>query len=170
MSIKRIVSDLHLSHRNLAIHRGFKDELEQDEHIVKEWNKVVTNKKDITYILGDITMEKRTNYYLLDRLNGRKIIVLGNHDKGNHVPTLLEHVDKVCGCLKIQHENLNIMLTHIPVHPMEFDYRLDYNIHGHIHDLEVLLPNGMKDKRYIKACIESIDYKPKTIDELLNIK
>ena len=170
MSIKRYIADLHFGHKNLATHRGFQDESYQDEHIIKEWNKVVTGKKDITFILGDVTMEKRTNYHLLDRLNGRKVVVLGNHDAKNHVPTLLEYVDSVCASLKVRHEGVNIMLTHIPVHPMEFDYRLAYNIHGHIHDLEVLLPNGEPDSRYIKVCAESVDYKPKTLEQLLKNK
>ena len=168
MSVKRYIADLHLSHKNLATHRGFQDEFYQDEHIIKEWNKVVTGKKDITYILGDLTMEKRTNYHLLDRLNGRKVVILGNHDAKNHVPSLLEHVDSVCGSLKVRYDGFTIMLTHIPVHPMEFDYRLHYNIHGHIHDLEVSLSDGAADDRYIKVCAESIDYKPKTLEQLLN--
>ena len=167
MSIKRIISDLHFGHKNLAVHRKFHDEFYHDEHIIDSWNSVVLGKKDITYILGDITMEKRTNYHLLDRLNGKKIVILGNHDMKNHVPSLLEHVDSVCGCFKIRYNGYNVMLTHIPVHTFEFDYRLEYNIHGHIHDHDILLPDKKKDTRYINVCAERIDYKPKTLDELI---
>ncbi len=58
MSVVRYYSDPHFHHRNMAIKRGFKDEDEMNEHIIQEWNKVVS-KKDVTYILGDITMEKK---------------------------------------------------------------------------------------------------------------
>ena len=38
----------------------------------------------------------------------------------------------------------NIWLTHEPVHPMELEFRVGYNIHGHIHNGYVI-----EDKRYI---------------------
>jgi calcineurin-like phosphoesterase family protein len=80
MSIVRFIADLHLSHENMAKRRGFSTIEEHDEHIIEKWNSVV-HKRDITYILGDITMEKSAPYHLLDRLNGQKYVVLGNHDR-----------------------------------------------------------------------------------------
>ena len=74
MSVIRYYSDPNFHHRNMAIKRGFKDENEMNEHIVQEWNKIVS-KKDVTYILGDITMEKN-NYEILNRLNGIKKVIL----------------------------------------------------------------------------------------------
>ena len=41
----------------MALRRGFKNEFEMDDYIVEQWNSVV-KKKDVTWILGDITMEK----------------------------------------------------------------------------------------------------------------
>ena len=41
----------------------------------------IKSPKDLTYILGDITMEKSQGYFQLDRLTGRKIVVLGCVDK-----------------------------------------------------------------------------------------
>jgi len=100
MSIVRYYSDPHFGHKNMAIRRGFKDEFEMDDHIVNEWNKVV-NKKDVTWILGDITMEKSFPYYNLDRLNGIKKVILGNHDEPQHVPELLTYVNKYNGITNI---------------------------------------------------------------------
>ncbi|MCU0396273.1 MAG: hypothetical protein MUF29_10205, partial [Chitinophagaceae bacterium] len=68
--------------------RGFTSAADQDEHIVKQWNSVV-NKRDITYILGDVTMESPKFYHILSQLNGRKIVVGGNHDKPSHTKELL---------------------------------------------------------------------------------
>ena len=64
----------------MATHRGFQDEFYHDEHIIDQWNRVV-NKRDTVYLLGDVTMEKQTNYDILDRLEGRINVVLGNHDE-----------------------------------------------------------------------------------------
>ena len=79
MGVIRFCSDPHFGHNNMAIHRGFQGSFYHDEKIVDNWNNTV-NKKDTTYILGDVTMEKRTDYEILDRLNGNIIVVLGNHD------------------------------------------------------------------------------------------
>jgi calcineurin-like phosphoesterase family protein len=150
----------------MAIKRGFSTVEEHDEYVIKQFNSVV-NKKDLTFILGDITMEKHTHYYQLDRLNGRKVAVMGNHDERRHVHKLLEYVDQVAGCVQYK---LGSFLTHVPVHPMEFSYRMRYNIHGHLHEKKVkrklfgFIP--IKDKRYVCVSCESVNYKPKSLVEL----
>ena len=161
MSVIRYISDLHFGHRNMAIKRGFKDEEEMNKHIVKQWNSVV-NKKDVTYILGDITMEKATQYYWLNELNGIKKVILGNHDEPQHVPYLLQYVNNVCALKYLKHKEFgNIILSHAPIHPCELEYRFNINIHGHVHE------NTLPDKRYINVSAEVIDYKPKLLSELL---
>ena len=161
MSIVRYYSDLHFGHKNMAIKRGFKDEFEMDDYIVSEWNKIV-NKKDVTWILGDITMEKSFPYYNLDRLNGIKKVILGNHDEPQHIPSLLTYVNNVSSSKLIKNgEYGNILLSHIPIHPQEFEQRLDFNIHGHVHE------NTYPDKRYINVSAEVIDYRPRTLRELI---
>lgn len=162
MGVVRYCSDPHFGHRNMAIKRGFKDEHEHDEYIIQQWNKVVS-KKDTVWILGDITMEK-SNYEILNKLNGVKKVILGNHDQPQHVPKLLQFVNKVCGILYYKHKTLgNFILTHAPIHPCELEYRFDVNIHGHVHE------NSLNDKRYINVCMEMINYQPKTLEELLNL-
>ncbi len=160
MSIVRFIADLHLGHTNMALHRGFSSVEEHDEHIIAKWNSVVT-KRDITYILGDVTMEKSAPYPLLDRMNGVKHIVLGNHDRRQDAKRLLQYAESIAGMIQYK----GVMLTHCPIHPMELDYRFNKNIHGHIHEKVVLL-NGSPDPRYICVSCEQVDYTPKTLQEL----
>jgi len=159
-AVIRYISDLHFGHKSMATMRGFHDEFYHDEHIVEEWNKTV-NKHDTTWILGDVTMEK-ANYEILNRLNGIKRVILGNHDMGNHAKsTLVNYVNSIHGMVKLRNKKYgNIWLTHCPVHPRELDFRVNLNIHGHVHK------NNIDDKRYINVSAEVIDYKPKTIEEL----
>ena len=167
MSVVRFIADLHLSHTSMATRRGFSTVEEHDEHIIAKWNSVV-NKRDITYILGDITMEKSAPYHLLDRLNGLKHVVMGNHDRRQDVKKLLKHVESVAGMVSYK----GIILTHCPIHPMELDYRYPKNIHGHIHDKQVMkMLDGWEeiDERYICVSCERIDFTPKSLEEL-NIK
>ena len=145
----------------MAIKRGFKNYEEHDEHIVKTWNSIVS-KKDVTYILGDVTFEKSKPYEILNRLNGIKKVILGNHDEPQHVPELLKYVNNVCALKYLKHKEFgNIILSHAPIHPCELEYRFNINIHGHVHE------NTLPDKRYINVSAEVIDYKPKLLSELL---
>ena len=144
------------------------------KYLVNCWNSVV-HKKDLTYILGDISMEKATEYYQLDRLNGRKVVVLGNHDLWQDVPHLLKYVDGVAGMIDYK----GFALTHAPIHVSEIgQYR--GNIHAHIHHENKLADfdvNQMYDDfetpiintkgKYFNVDAKVIDYKPKSIEELL---
>lgn len=150
----RFIGDLHFSHLNMAIKRGFKDEKEHDEFIIDKWNSVV-NKNDTTWILGDLTMEKKTPYHLIDRLKGIKKVVLGNHD--HHSKDLLSHVNSVFGSIKYE----GFIITHIPIHESEIG-RFRGNIHAHTHE------NSIGGK-YICCSCEQINYTPKTLEELLDI-
>jgi len=169
MSVVRFIADLHLSHANMATRRGFSTVEQHDEHIIAKWNSVV-KKQDVTYILGDVTMEKSAPYHLLDRLNGLKHVVMGNHDRRQDVRKLLEHVESVAGMVQYK----GAILTHCPIHPMELEHRFPKNIHGHIHDKQVWKERikdgffiGMEpDKRYICVSCERVDYTPKTLEEL----
>lgn len=167
----RFIADLHFGHENMAKARGFKNAAEQDAFIIKQWNSTVS-KKDTTYILGDISMEKSTVYPLLGKLNGRKYVILGNHDKRQHVPILLEYVDGVVGMLKkrFRIQKLTAFLTHAPVHPREFRKgRVSINIHGHIHEYRVKKWFGLvDDTRYICVSCEQVNYTPRTLKELLD--
>jgi hypothetical protein len=53
---------------------------------------------------------------------------------------------------------------------MELDYRFNINIHGHIHEKQVLkyipIYGEIPDERYICVSCERVDYTPKTLEEL----
>ena len=170
MAQVRFISDYHFGHEFMAKIRGFKDIHEMNEHIIKEHNSVV-HKKDITYILGDITANTDKWYFLLDQMKGRKIVILGNHDEPKHVSELLKYVETVAGMIKYK----GIFLSHCPVHPQELEYRVPINIHGHLHEYNVTkqiisgtrdTKKGINDPRYVNVSCEQLNYKPKTLKEL----
>ena len=140
----------------MAIKRGFEDFVEHDTHIIQQWNSVV-GKRDTVWVLGDITMEKSFTYPLLDQLKGFKKIVLGNHDRPQDVPKLLEYVNGVCGLKKFKK---GIILSHAPIHPCEMG-RYKLNIHGHVHE------NTLPDRRYANVSAEVINYIPVDIKQLI---
>ncbi len=174
MSNVRFIGCLHFGHAWMAKHRGWHDLFYHDEKIVDTWNQTV-NKKDLTFILGDVTMENNIHYYQLDRLNGRKVVVLGNHDKKEHVKDLLKHVETVAGMVDYK----GFCLTHAPIHPNEIHFYRG-NIHAHIHENllhEVNIANRYADadtvvlptlNKYYNVDAHRIGYRPRTIEELLN--
>lgn len=159
-----MIADLHLGHESMAVKRGFENADEMFECIKEKWNKVV-HKRDLVYILGDVTMEKRGSYPLLDQLLGRKYVVLGNHDLRKYVDEMRKYVDGVAGLVKYK----GVFLSHCPIHPMELDYRVKRNVHGHLHEKSVHL-NGMPDPRYICVSCEQVDYTPIEFNKSINRK
>ena len=148
------ISDLHFGHKNLILNlRGFSSVEEHDELIISNWNKVVS-KRDKVFIAGDIRMENN-EYWILDRLNGNKTVILGNHELGKHVPELLKYVDKVAGAISYK----GYMITHIPIHPSEFEHCRG-NIHGHVHSY------SLPDPRYFNISCEVLNYTPIEFEEL----
>lgn len=153
--IRYVCADLHFSHKNNAIRRGFSSCEEHDEFIIKNWNSVV-KENDIVYVLGDITMEKKSPYFLLSRLNGIKYAALGNHERRQDIAELLKYVNGIASCFEIN----GSILTHIPIHPGELS-RYKKNIHGHLHYKKI------DDDRYVCVSLEQIDYKPVPLFDLL---
>ena len=80
------ISDTHFGHKNII---NFKDSCgkpvrdfdsveEMDELMVKNWNEDI-KPRDRVYHLGDVVINRKA-LPILDRLNGRKVLVKGNHD------------------------------------------------------------------------------------------
>jgi calcineurin-like phosphoesterase family protein len=77
-------SDLHFQHARIVglSERPFGSVEEMDEHLIARWNSVVLHPTDIVWVLGDYTLGDRARgLSYLSRLNGRKMLVSGNHDK-----------------------------------------------------------------------------------------
>ena len=158
MSNVYLAADLHLGHKGVAGWRGYEDFRDHDNMIIKNWNSVV-GKNDTVIIPGDLTMSKKP-IDTLRLLNGRKIVVGGNHDTRGHTSKILEYVDGYVGA----YEYKGYIITHIPVHPMCLD-RYKGNIHGHLHEKLVFRQpmfgsKPIKDHRYFNVSLEQIEYKP----------
>jgi calcineurin-like phosphoesterase family protein len=177
ISTVRFIGCLHLGHAAIARYRGFESAEEHDEHLIKRWNLMVA-KRDTTYIVGDVTMEKSLDYYKLDQLNGRKIVVLGNHDRHQNVKELLQYVDGVAGAVDYK----GFIVTHVPIHPNEVQFYRG-NIHAHIHHVnkleEVVVNDSYLDEdskpaptlhKYFNVDAHLIGYQPKSIEDLRTFK
>lgn len=167
MSETYYISDHHFQHRGILAYeaeaRPFTNVDDHDEWLIRQHNLVV-QPEDTVWFGGDVcfgndkSREKVLRY--LARMNGTKNLLLGNHDR-HPLSWYAKSFDKVMGCIKVG----EVSITHIPVHPDEFNYRVDYNLHGHIHSRKLV-----QDSRYINMCIEHCNGVPRTLDQWLKRK
>lgn len=163
-----VISDTHFGHwfANWFWTRPYKNLKQMNEGIIDNWNKIVTN-EDIIIIVGDFFAgNKKFLNYLLDRLNGEKILVKGNHDTKRRYKKILKNGDiQIYDRLEFTHNDKLLVFTHIPTFDMPDNA---INIHGHYHN--VVLPPRFDKKRYFNACVEHNDFKPILLDDVLELK
>lgn len=76
-------SDLHIGHHNMIAKgwRPFSSVEEHTETLVENWNNLVAS-DDLVFVLGDVAMGQIAETLpVVGRLNGRKRLILGNHDR-----------------------------------------------------------------------------------------
>jgi calcineurin-like phosphoesterase family protein len=157
-----VVSDTHFNHENIIRYsnRPFDNVHHMNETMVENWNKIV-KPEDIVYHLGDVYFSKKPDStMILSRLNGRKRLILGNHDDGKD-KLLLQTFQKI---LAWRHfKEFGLLLTHVPVHPNALDEKVPVNVHGHMHC------NTIGSKFFKNVCVEQINYTPINM-ELLRVR
>ena len=94
-------SDHHFFHRNIlkyeAQARPFSDVDEMNHHLIIAWNSVVSPTDEVFY-LGDFAMASRRQQEqvaeIVQQLNGRKILIRGNHDSIDYSQIGFDHIYK----------------------------------------------------------------------------
>ncbi len=147
------ISDTHFGHANVIdyCNRPFSSVEEMDETLIENWNSTV-NKNDVVIHLGDFGLGNKDYIKsIIERLNGKKILILGNHDwkedfykeSGFHTvsrfPIVYDHF---------------YLMSHAPL--ILGDKLPYFNCYGHVHN----------DERYVDTtntkcfCVERIGYRP----------
>lgn len=164
-------SDSHFHHANIITfcNRPFADVRAMNDALVEGWNSRV-QPSDHIYHLGDVTMERDNQgrgLGILERCNGHKRLILGNHDH-YAMKHYLKYFEKVMAMNVIG----GMRFTHIPVHPASMG-RVAANVHGHIHNnqSEEFKPVKRYDGKggvipYINISVEVTDYHPVSLEEI----
>ena len=164
-----LTADLHLGHQKTACGftkedgsklRPFDSAEHQDEVLVQNWNAVV-KPTDKVYVLGDVCMKAKDLKTIL-RLNGDKVLCLGNHDNLGAKELLKYFRD-----IRAYHVMDKILFSHIPVHTDSIG-RFRANIHGHLHEKVVQLACGKPDPRYLCVSVEQHEFSPVNYQVLLD--
>ena len=164
-------SDTHFNHLNMLSFknedgspvRPFRSLREMNETIIDNWNTRV-KPSDIIYHLGDVFFGSKDDFeQLWPRLNGKKRLIVGNHDNIKYI-VQGGFFAKIM-MWRVWHDK-NLLFTHVPVHQDVLRERvLDaddaINIHGHTHS------RGSPEGPYRSVCVEMTDYKPVHLEELI---
>ena len=82
MSETFFTADQHFGSWPIAKLRHFPHPNAMDAALIKAWNEVV-RRRDVVWVLGDFgySDDKRKLASILEKLHGRKLLVMGNHDE-----------------------------------------------------------------------------------------
>ena len=153
------IADTHFNHANIIkyCNRPFKNTDEMNKYIIRKWNSVV-KETDTVYHLGDVGFGKFEELKtLVESLNGRKILLRGNHDFKIGVNTWKE-----IGFLEVYKKKIildNLLLTHAPTEEVEEN---QVNVFGHIHDKPI--DRKFDKKNHVCVSCDIVDYTPVSIE------
>jgi calcineurin-like phosphoesterase family protein len=179
------ISDLHLGHVNCLSfdNRPFINIEEHDQTIIKNWNNVVGIDDDV-YVLGDISWYNATKTIeILNGLNGKKHLIIGNHDsKLIKNRELQKQFIEICDYKELSISNGKIcVLSHYPIPCFKNHYYGSYHFYGHVHNsFEWNMMKRIKyemEELYTVPCnmwnvgvmIDYMDYTPRTLEEIIKL-
>lgn len=153
-------ADTHFNHANVIEYCGrpFSTVQEMNERMVENWNECV-GKHDRIYILGDFAFSHHVD--LLDRLNGQKHLVLGNHDKMTTIA--LDRFESVSQIKEIGFCGRKIVMCHFPLRTWNDSQRGAVLLFGHTHG------RCVTDNLSFDVGVDTHGFKPYSIDEIMEM-
>ena len=129
-------SDTHFNHANIInfCNRPFKSVEEMNEVLIVNWNSVV-GMDDTVFHLGDFCLGGAAEWTkLLDRLNGKIHLIVGNHDLKNLRQGFCERFEEVVMQRHIVIDKQSIYLNRYPFLCFSGSYKPDvWQLFGHVH-------------------------------------
>jgi calcineurin-like phosphoesterase family protein len=168
---KFYIADSHFSHTSIISHcrRPYRDIDQMDEDMVRRWNAAVLQ-TDIVYHLGDLSFELGKADRVRDifeRLNGRKYLILGNHDQrkdGSVHPTIaaLSWSAPPVHAMEVKDEGRRVYLAHYAHRAWPGQHHGAWHFYGHSHGA---MP-GVGRSRDVGVDCEDVGFTPRTFVEL----
>lgn len=147
-----VIADTHFGHKNIITYcnRPFRTVEEMNNHIIKEWNDCVSN-DDTVFMLGDFAFGRVPIIEFTSKLNGKKILIKGNHD------TYPNEFYRQCGFKEVSEYPILFGFYLMSHEPLQLSETTPYfNFYGHVHNDAKYIDNSTS------KCIsvERIGYRP----------
>lgn len=156
-----LIADTHFCHANIIKYcdRPFSSVADMDDIMILNWNDRV-NDNDRVFVLGDFCLAGKDKIIEIgQQLNGRKTLIMGNHDSAS-LKTYYEAGFEIVSKHPIIIEDF-IILSHKPMFtPPNSVY---FNIYGHVHN-----DINYKDFTESSCCVsvERIGYNPISLETI----
>lgn len=175
-------SDLHFNNENIIKYnnRPFNSVEEMNEKLIENWNSIVSQ-EDIVYVLGDFIMGSPKDVKpILDKLKGKIILIVGNHDTNAKLDIYSELNIEIHEVLKLKIGKIIYILFHYPIFIRSWEGQTKnriYALSGHTHSENKFYENipwnynvGVDANNYKPVNIEDIKQAFKEKEENLNKK
>jgi len=155
-----IVADQHFWHKNILwfCKRPFSNIFEMNEEIIRRHNSVVGNDDEV-YMLGDFAIgSKEWNKKIFNRLNGKKYLILGNHDGTRKKNLEIGFIDA--------YRQLVLPGGILLIHDWKkADINQNYIIHGHCHTAWKYRRIG--NRQFINVGVDVREFRPVLLDSVI---
>ena len=163
-------ADTHFGHENVIrfCDRPFSSANEMDEAMIANWNARVRG-NDTVYVLGDMFFRSTNAETILQRLKGKKRLIVGNHDSSWMTKfDCARYFVSVDSFLETSDGQHSLTLCHYPLLSWKHARR-SYMIHGHIHNDKTadFWPLIAVRDHVLNAGVDVNGFCPVTFDELL---
>jgi len=167
-----VLSDNHFNHWNInrLCERGFNSLEHMNNTMISRWNRAV-KPNDLVIHLGDLIFTKGASEEVakvIKCLNGRKVLIKGNHDRKSYSWYLTHGINFICEKSVWYYNKKSILFVHRPsdVSLAEIK-RYDYIIHGHQHNSTPLIQQK-GETVFVNISVENVKYSPVNLITLLN--
>lgn len=149
---------------------------EMNEGLIKNWNEVV-GRNDNVFIIGDFSDIDNSfdNMRIWNRLNGKKTLILGNHDNDRRLNAGHFPMGRVAfpSCTSINVPGWEIFMSHYPTLEWKNQWAWEGNekigpnaihLYGHVHNRQM---EELKGQRAYNVCTDINDFKPVSLEQIL---
>lgn len=166
-------ADSHFNHANIIkfCNRPFNNVEQMNETLIDNWNQVV-GKDDIVFHLGDFCLGGAAEWTkLLDRLNGKIYLILGNHDLKNIRQGFIQRFEHVALQMFITVDKQKMYLSHYPFLCFEGGYKDVWQLFGHVHTRKNNTGIDAERLQYLYPTqydvgVDNNDFKPVSFEEV----
>ena len=181
----RYIADTHFDNEDILSYdnRPFDTAEEMNEALIANWNRVV-KEEDLTFIIGDFHAGNAERWRdTLQKLNGKKALIKGNHDAWETIEEVRDLFEEVTEYKELTDGEDHVVLCHYPSPAFHNHYFGWIHLYGHVHgsfEANIL----EKDKQLLKklyaketvcrmtnvgAMMPYMDYTPRTLAELKEV-